>query len=696
MALTKAGMPGGVSGGKDPDGESSEVSPAVVGKGRCNLHVEIKQSQSEEWLTKLNKCFLSFGVDPDRNINLLTALCGELLGATCALYNRLDGGLLHSVGQWRTPTDYNPVDRPDGHICYDVLNGDAEHAVVIRNLQKTRYASTDPNVIPYKLQTYIGHPVKFGIDCIGSLCVVYRDDFIPTGEEKKLLGVIASAIGVEEKRRRTEEALRKSENRYKDMLKSITDYVYTVHTEDGRSIRTSHGPGCAAVTGYTEEEYDADPDLWYRMIHEDDRDMVMNNISLALSDVVPPTIEHRIIHKDGTIRWIRDTIVLRYDEQGRLVAYDGFIKDISEQKAGEERLRQQYRFMQDIIESFTHPFYVIDADDYTIKLANSAANFGSFSEKSTCYALTHRRKKPCGNKTGHVCPLNAVKKTKKPARVVHEHRSAEGDVRYFAVYGYPMFDENGNVIQMIEYNVEITEEKRTQEMLVQSAKLASIGELAANVAHEINNPMAAVLGYTQLILEEMEEDNPEGSSHYEELKAIERESLRIREIVRNLLDFARERELKREESDINEVLKETLALTIHLSEKSGIVTETDYGEGIPDIMVDKNQLKQVFLNIINNACHAMERGGKLRISTSLFEPSPDEKYIHIRFKDTGCGIEKGALERIFDPFFSTKGERGTGLGLSVSYGIIRNHGGEILVDSREGEGTEFTVRLPVQ
>jgi len=237
---------------------------------------------------------------------------------------------------------------------------------------------------------------------------------------------------------------------------------------------------------------------------------------------------------------------------------------------------------------------------------------------------------------------------------------------------------------------DVTEAKMAHKMLSQSAKLASLGELAANIAHEINNPMTAVLGYTSVILEEMEC----GERNYEELKAVERESLRVREIVRNLLDFARQDNLQKMETDISTVIEDTLSLVIHMADMSNIDIVRNYGEDLPKLTIDVNQIKQVFINLINNAAYAMQGGGKLMISTGL--TSKDESsYILAAFKDTGCGIEAPDLEKVFEPFFTTKGKNGTGLGLSVSYGVVKDHGGNILVDSKDGQGSEFTIMLPI-
>ncbi|MEK6778881.1 MAG: GAF domain-containing protein, partial [Candidatus Deferrimicrobiota bacterium] len=153
-------------------------------------------------MAKLTDCFLGFGADPMENINRLTATCGEILGAACALYNRLDQGMLCSWGQWMAPRGYKSVDTPDGHICYDVIRRAADDVLVVRNLDETAYALSDPNVKAYNLQTYIGKAVKFDGKSLGSLCVVYQSDYNPSKEDKEILGAIAKAIAVEEERKR--------------------------------------------------------------------------------------------------------------------------------------------------------------------------------------------------------------------------------------------------------------------------------------------------------------------------------------------------------------------------------------------------------------------------------------------------------------------------------------------------------------
>ena len=274
----------------------------------------------------------------------------------------------------------------------------------------------------------------------------------------------------------------------------------------------------------------------------------------------------------------------------------------------------------------------------------------------------------------------------------------------FKIRIYPRYDEVERELQFVQIMEDITEMKKAQNMLLQSAKLASIGEVSAGLAHELNNPMTSILGYTSLILDDMEE----GVENYREMKVIERESLRVREIIKNILDFSRQRTVAKEETDINEVVRESLALIRHMASVSGIDIDLALAEGLQYLEIDSNQMKQVFINIITNAIHSMKRDGRLLINSEKLGREEAElllegrgireadAYIVVKFKDNGCGIPQGSLERIFEPFFSSKGEGGNGLGLSISYGIVKNHGGEILVNSMPGEGTEFSIILPLE
>jgi len=235
--------------------------------------------------------------------------------------------------------------------------------------------------------------------------------------------------------------------------------------------------------------------------------------------------------------------------------------------------------------------------------------------------------------------------------------------------------------------------RETQAQLVNAAKLASLGRLAASIAHEINNPLAGILTFSRLMLRELEEGAPapeERERYLKNLRLIERETQRCTTIVRNLLDFARQRPLTLSESDANAVIDEALSLVGHQIELKGIELDRHPGQ-LPLIKVDFGQIRQAFVNVILNACDAMEAGGRLTIRTA----PTDVGGVEVEFTDTGSGISEENLSHIFDPFFSTKA-KGTGLGLSVVYGIVERHGGSLDVQSRPGEGTTIRIRLPRQ
>jgi signal transduction histidine kinase len=243
-----------------------------------------------------------------------------------------------------------------------------------------------------------------------------------------------------------------------------------------------------------------------------------------------------------------------------------------------------------------------------------------------------------------------------------------------------------------ELQERVVAQRMAESRLVQAAKLAAVGEMAAGIAHELNNPLTTVSGFTELVLEEL----PDGTGIRNDLELVLREAQRARGVVRRLLDFARQSENARVRSDINEIVMDVLALVNHLLRMSGIQLFTDLSDGIPWISVDRNQIKQVILNLVHNALQAMPTGGELHISTSLKQRDLHE-WLALSLADTGTGIPPENLKRVFEPFFTTRSrDGGTGLGLSVTYGIITDHGGLIDVESQVGKGSTFTVWLPVE
>jgi len=234
---------------------------------------------------------------------------------------------------------------------------------------------------------------------------------------------------------------------------------------------------------------------------------------------------------------------------------------------------------------------------------------------------------------------------------------------------------------------DMTETKKLEQQIRNSEKLASVGKLAAGVAHEINNPLGGILN----CLYNLRKGTLSPSRQEEYWASMEDGVRRVQKIVRQLLDFSQQHEPAFALTDINHVVDRVLVLTTHLFATNRVRLETGFGQGLPNVMVDRHMIEQVLMNLVLNAVQAMKDGGMLTIRTSVVEG-----ICLIEVRDTGSGIPPTVLPRIFDPFFTTKSEgEGTGLGLSVSLGIAERHGGTILVDSEVGKGTTFTLCLPV-
>jgi len=429
-------------------------------------------------------------------------------------------------------------------------------------------------------------------------------------------------------------------------------------------------------------------------------------------------------------------------------------KTLHKRKQAEKQIQEQNEFLNNVLESIPSPMYVIDVNDYTIKMVNSAACSKELSEKTTCYMLSQKRDNPCHGADDQ-CPIEEIKRTKKSVTVEHVHYDEDGNPRNIEVHGYPIFDRKGNLIQMIEYSIDITERKRaedslklaykeleqanmelkeTQSQLVQSEKLASIGQLAAGIAHEINNPVGFIAGnfqtlerHTKKILDLLAmhdklagqvetSGNPElatiieGIGEFREdmqidfiLEDIQRLFVDSKEgvertvkIIQNLRDFSRiDQPGSRDEYDLNEGIKATLVVARNeIKYDADVITE--FSE-VPLIYCHCGQINQVLLNIFVNAAQAIKSQEREDRGTITIRTYASDDGVVCEISDDGPGIPPDKISKVFDPFFTTKPPgKGTGLGLSVSYGIIVNkHNGELLVDSTAGEGTKFTIKLPI-
>jgi PAS domain S-box-containing protein len=300
----------------------------------------------------------------------------------------------------------------------------------------------------------------------------------------------------------------------------------------------------------------------------------------------------------------------------------------------------------------------------------------------------------------------AAENRKETLRVLKDGETFERELRTETPEGYrlwrmvemPLTGPDGNITGVFWSGRDITQLKELQAKLVQFQKMEGMGPLAAGIAHELNTPLGIIIGYAQLLKEDVSEESP----IYEGLEVIENQSKVCRKIVGDLLRFSRQTESELSELDINQCIEEVVSVVEHIFHSDRIRIKRNYGRDLPSIKGDKDKLKQVFLNLLSNAHDAIGTDGDISISTR-FDRENDE--IAISFVDTGIGIPPDIMDRIFDPFFTTKAvDKGTGLGLSVTFGIIQEHEGRLEVqsppwqatseDGADVKGTAFIVKLP--
>ncbi len=258
---------------------------------------------------------------------------------------------------------------------------------------------------------------------------------------------------------------------------------------------------------------------------------------------------------------------------------------------------------------------------------------------------------------------------------------------------YQRLQETVHQLQITETELKerMEAQRAAENRLLQTAKLAAVGEMAASVAHELNNPLTTVTGFSELVLEDLPEESP----HRQELLMVLKEARRASSVVRRLLDFSRQGEWVRSSADLNEVVNDVIALTRHLIQTNHVALVVELDTALPWVSIDSNQMKQVLLNLIHNGLQAMPRGGEMQVRSFLGKRE-NRDWVVMSVKDSGMGISVEDQAKIFEPFFTTKGNSGgTGLGLSVTYGIVADHGGTIEVFSQPGQGSVFEVWLPL-
>lgn len=399
--------------------------------------------------------------------------------------------------------------------------------------------------------------------------------------------------------------------------------------------------------------------------------------------------------RDGKVRSVSKNTDLLKDLDGRVTGAVVTFRDVTEQLEVELQLRTERDKFRGILSALDQGMHILNRD-YVIEYQNEVLR-RTFGDKigEKCYEVYKQRDKPC-----EVCRMHAAIERNEIQRT----EEIMSDRRHYEQSYVPFVDVDGQTKALILLR-DVTEEKMYRAETMRAGQLASIGELAAGVAHEINNPINGIINYAQVLLDDSSQVSLEGEAHHpvqrEMLDRIIKEGERIAYIVRNLLFFARQREEEAEVVAIEAIIHDSLSLIKHQLQKDGVIIRTDISEGLPTIKVHPQQLQQVFLNLLSNARYALNQrypgrdpGKKVEIRCRSVQGQGRTR-VRTEITDYGAGIPPELLTQIFEPFFSSKkpGE-GTGLGLSISAGLVRDFKGELRVESVLGDHTTMTVDLP--
>jgi two-component system, NtrC family, sensor kinase len=517
-----------------------------------------------------------------------------------------------------------------------------------------------------------------------------REEFFDPATHRTYLISSSRLVGIGENGRQTIHVLkdvtehRETERLYRELFDNLQEGAY-FSTPDGRFTEVNNA--MVRMLGYScrEELLDVEtPSRFYVSPSQKENPGQERSRFGVLK-----TQEVILRRKDGSLLHALETGFAVHDHAGQVAQFRGVILDISEIKRVQAQLKRERDFNTQILNNTQSMILVVDT-----------AGLVSYANRK-CYEVGARGSgELVGNRLEEIIATShrrVLKNAFENTLEGHQINNLElplvrgGELLgKFSANLSPMRDENGNVNSIVAVMTDVTDMATLQAKLVQTEKMAAVGQMVSGVAHEVNNPLTAILGFADLLLENS--DVPE--SVRQELQVIMQEAQRTKEIIQNLLSFARQNPVRRSKVQINQILRRTITLRAYDFTNRGIALLEHFDEALPEVEGDAHQLQQVFLNILNNAYDAVCESaceGQVMVETAHTVGN-----VEVRFRDNGPGIKH--IERIFDPFFTTKDVgKGTGLGLSICYGIMREHGGEIsCFNNINGPGATFLLRVPIE
>lgn len=479
-------------------------------------------------------------------------------------------------------------------------------------------------------------------------------------------------------------ALRRNEARFTELFETLQEGIYII-TPDDRVLDAN--PALVRMLGYGSKEefltlhpseFFADDDLRRSFLTEVDQKSVLIGREITLK------------RKDGSELICLNTAAAVRDASGQVVRFQGAVMDITERREMERRLYQQQEFARRLVDGFPNLILVVDTtESYTFVSPRVKEVLGLDIQEA--YGMhfgdrVHPEDLPDLRSVVH--QIIAGHQSLGSLEVRMRHKS--GEWRRVRCHFSALFDESGKINGVIISGHDVTDLKRLEEQLIQSEKLAAMGQMLAGVAHELNNPLTAIVGVTELLCGR---DGLEESTK-RQLELTYRQARRAARIVQNLLEFSRPATPQKHPVDVNALIERTLQLHEHSLRRNNIVVDFQPVPALPPVIGDGNQLIQVLLNLVSNAEYAireLRESGRIQIRVGRLG-----ERISVTVQDDGVGILPDALPRLFDPFYTTKRPGGgTGLGLSICLAIVREHGGSIDVETLQAGGSAFTMYLPI-
>jgi len=535
----------------------------------------------------------------------------------------------------------------------------------------------------------ISLPIAISGKSIGTVSV---DNFI-TGrgikkEDAEILAMFAVNMGIVLHNARLMAELHQRTT----FLESILDNANLwINLLDSEGNITLWNKAAERISGYKKEEVIGSMECWQWLFPDSAyRSQIVKEVRKLIRGTPMERFETRIITKMGEEKILSWHSVTLPDVDGEILGSVAIAEDITKQWDMELALRQSAEEYRRAVET-ANSFVVGLNKDGEINL------FNSFAEELTGYKREEVIGKswfdifiPCDDRERIFTVFKDMGSGHHSSTYENSIQTKDGKEVLLLWSNSFVRDDAGNIAGTLSYGIDVTQQRKLERQLAQSEKMSALGQLISGVAHELNNPLTGVIGYSQLLLGTNCDDETKRM-----LTIVNNEAGRCHRIVDNLLHFAREYEPKKECIQINDVIQSTLDLKRYQIRVDNIQVELHLSGDIPETMGDPHHMQQVFMNIVNNAHQAMldhSGSGRLTVETELRDDD-----IIIRFKDTGPGIPEDVMDSIFDPFFTTKPEgKGTGLGLSICRALVEDHGGRIYVESNIGAGTTFTIELPLE